>query len=165
MQFIFPLLFFALTVGLAVYRAKKQNDPLARMQEWPYRQRDTLLSPEETAFYQALRRYLDPALIVCPKVRLDSVVYAPPESRITFALVAKMRDRYLDFAVCEAETLRPLCAVKFNDNAAPQPNAQEQAEVERILRSAAVPLFSYQPQYQYQAADFRQINELYCHNA
>lgn len=67
MQFIIPLLFFAIMVGLSVYRSKKQNNPLDSMAQWPSEKRTNLITPEETTFYRALNQYLDPSLVVFPK--------------------------------------------------------------------------------------------------
>lgn len=161
MQFIIPLLFFAIMVGLSVYRSKKQNNSLDSMAQWPYEKRTNPLTPEETTFYRALNQYLDPSLVVFPKIRIQNLVYASPESRITYALLAKMQDKYLDFAICEADSLNIVCVIEFDDGVAPLKTEQENADMERILRSAALILFRYQPQYQYSDTDFTQINNLY----
>lgn len=165
MQFIIPLLLFAIVAGLSVYRAKKQNNPLNSMSHWPYQKRDKPLTPEEATFYQALKQYLDPALVAFPKIQLQNLVYGSPESRITYALVAKMQDKYVDFAICTADSLNIVCAIEFDDKVSPGPSADILADTERILRSADIALFHYQPKYEYSEADFAIINDLYRQDA
>lgn len=161
MQFILPLLLFAIMAGLSIYRAKKQNNPLDSMSHWPYQKRDKLLTPEEATFYQALKQYLDPALVAFPKIQLQNLVYGSPESRITYALLAKMQDKYVDFTICTADSLNIVCAIEFDDKVAPGQSDDRLADTERILRSAAIALFHYQPKYEYSEADFARINDLY----
>lgn len=165
MQFIIPLLLFAIVAGLSIYRAKKQNNPLDSMSHWPYQKRDKPLTPEETTFYQALKQYLNPALVAFPKIQLQNLVYGSPESRITYALLAKMQDKYVDFAICTADSLNIVCAIDFDDKVSPGQSADILADTERILRSADIALFHYQPKYEYSEADFAIINDLYRQDA
>ena len=165
MQFLIPLLFLIITIGWSVYRAKTSHNPLDKMANWPFEKRVTPLTPEEITFYQALKQYLPSSVVVFPKMRIQNLVFASPESRITYALLDKMQDKYLDFTICEANSLNIICVIEFADPAAPPRKANEVADTERILQNAAITFFRYQPQYQYSEADFAPINELYQNKA
>ena len=165
MQILLPLLFFLAIIGFNIYRAKHQHSPLDSLSQWPYQKRDNPLTPEETAFYHALWQYLDAGLTVFPKMRIQNLVYASPESRITYALLDKMKEKYLDFAICASESLQIVCVIEFDDGVAPLKTANETADMERILSGAALTLYRFEPQYAYSAADFAPINEQYRQSA
>ncbi|NLF80807.1 MAG: DUF2726 domain-containing protein [Clostridia bacterium] len=151
-----------LIIGAVIYSVIikiKHLDPLDKLSSWPYEKKQQVLSPLEMAFYQALLAHLQPGLAVMAKVRLDDILYVAQKSRETGALRDKLAGRGLDFLICESATLRPVCALDFDDPLdAP---AGQKETLAKILTAAHLRLFSFQPQYEYTAADFQPINDLF----
>jgi len=161
MQFIIPILIILGAVLFSLYRKSKKQNPLDKTASWPYGKAAQLLNPLEISFYQALSTHLHPGLLILVKVRIQNLVYVPPNGRLAERLEAKMRDKYLDFVICDAADFRPVCAVAFDDAVDPDKNAEDAPDMEKILDAAGLALFRYVPQYEYKQADFDTINALF----
>jgi len=152
-----------LIIGAVIYSVIikiKRLDPLDKLASWPYEKKQQLLSPLELTFYQALLSHLQPGLAVLAKVRLDDLLYVAQKSSEASALREKLANRSLDFLICEAGTLRSVCALDFEDPL-DAPIAGYSETLAKILAAAHLPLFRFQPQYEYTAADFQPINDLF----
>jgi hypothetical protein len=155
-----------LIIGAVIYSVlikPKRQDPLDKLASWPYEKKQQLLNPLELTFYQALLLHLQPGLAVLPKVRLGDLVYVADNARGAGLLRGKLAQysRSLDFLICESATLKPVCAVLFDDQVEEKISAEDSAFLAKMLAAANLPLFRYQPQYEYAAADFQPINLLF----
>ena len=156
MQYLFMLLI----VGLSIYLSLKRKgpDPLDQVNIWPYIKNPRPLSPEQINFYQALRRYIDRQLIICPQVALEKIVYVPDNARLKKSMKEKNRGHWVDFAICSPD-LELICIAQLN--IANDPSADFLPALQKIAKNAAVPLLVFESAYEYTPQMFSAINDLY----
>lgn len=84
----------------------------------PFELRATLLSRHGTRYFNALARRVPSWVVVCPRVRLDSIVQArnPTRSPAIDSLDwatwrRRVRMRSVDYVLCDRRTFRPLLAI------------------------------------------------------
>lgn len=105
-----------------------------------YRLRDDFLSPAEANLLRVLREVVADWALICPKVRLADLVYAPRQEGRQAAFNRVSR-KHLDFVLCDAATLRPVLALELDDRSHQRPDRQERdAFVERVLADTGLPL-------------------------
>lgn len=86
----------------------------------PFRLRETILSPREAAYAAAISRRLPRGLVLCPKVRLESLLTpTPPDGRDPEdwrTWRRRVRMRAVDFVICDTSggRWRPLIAVEVD---------------------------------------------------
>ena len=155
-----PYLIMLVILGLGVYFSLKgqQKDPLAQMQIWPYIKNPAPLDPLEINFCQALEQYLNKDLYVCPKMPLERIVYIPQNARLKRSMKDKIRDRWVDFAICDRK-MELVCVIDLagsNDS-----DAAFRPELQKIMKNAGISCFSFTPAYEYTGEMFETINRLY----
>lgn len=105
-----------------------------------YRLRDDFLSPAEANLLRVLRDVAGEWALVCPKVRLADLVYAPRQEERQAAL-NRISRKHLDFVLCDAGTLRPALAIELDDRSHERADRQERdAFVDEVLGSVGLPL-------------------------
>ena len=86
----------------------------------PFRVRETLLGRREAAYAKAIAKRLPRGVVLCPKVRLESLLMpTPPDGRDPEdwrAWRRRVRMRAVDFVICDARGggWRPLLAVEID---------------------------------------------------
>ena len=130
-----PSLILALLVlVLALAMRKRRRD------RPDYRPRETLLTPAERRFAEALERALPAGVRACPKVRLADVIMRPSGDR-SLASLGKIAQKHLDFVLVEERTSRILAAVELDDRSHERPDRVARDRfVDEALESAGVPL-------------------------
>lgn len=150
----------ALTTSIFSSAKKAKNDPLAEVDIWAYRAADQLLSRREYLFFQALEQYLAQGFRVFPKVRLMSFVSAEQDSRLYEQFRSRIGRKYVDFLVVDAERLRVMAAVEYDDNALDNDKTPEKVrDMERILDGADIRLFRFADRQDlFEEEDFAELN-------
>ncbi len=117
------------------------------------------VSPTEGHFFRLLRNSVGPRGHVLAQVSLGRLLYLPGGNANNPGRASwsnKVARKSVDFVVCDATTLRPLCAVELDDathgRAARQ---QRDAEVEQLLAAAGLPLERFRVSRQYDERDIR----------
>lgn len=103
-----------------------ENGPL------PYRLTSSFLSPAESSYYESLSSYLATKAAICLKVRLQDLLVVPDQQRNS-AYVRKIQQEHVDFLVCDAETMKPVLAIKLVDATQWRP---EHRERDRFINAA-----------------------------
>jgi hypothetical protein len=105
-----------------------------------YRLRDDFLSPAEANMLRVLREVAGDWALICPKVRLADLVYAPRQEDRQAAL-NRISRKHLDFVLCDAGTLRPVLAVELDDQSHQRTDRRERdAFVDQVLADVGLPL-------------------------
>ncbi|MBX3359469.1 MAG: DUF2726 domain-containing protein [Phycisphaeraceae bacterium] len=112
----------------------------------PFSQRPTLLSNREAEYAAAIRKRLPESLVLCPKVRLESMVMpTPPDGRDPAdwrTWRKRVRVRAVDLVICDARTWRPVLAIEIDQ---PGTHARQVAGgvdrmVDEVLATVGIPL-------------------------
>lgn len=153
------LIILAILAGGVYLSLKGQHkDPLKDVNVWPYVRKPKPMNPLEINFYGALRRFLDERLVICPKMALDKILYVPDNARLKRSLKEKIQGQAIDFAICDSD-LTLVCLIHLageND-----PDDMVQADLEKIAENASLPLFRFEPQFEYTAELFQPVNDLF----
>ncbi len=120
-------------------RRGKAGEP--RRELLPYRLRDDFVTEAEFAFYTALRAYLDESILICPKVNLADLFFPAVDSGEKMRYLNKINRKHVDFLLCDAETLEPVCGVELDDSSHQREDrARRDAFVDMVYEAAGIPL-------------------------
>ena len=107
----------------------------------PYRLRDDFITQAEFAFYAALRSYLGEDILICPKVNLADLFFPAVESGERMRYLNKINRKHVDFLLCEAGTLEPICGVELDDSSHQRADRIARDEfVNQVYQAAGLPL-------------------------
>lgn len=127
------------------------------VEELPYRQRDDFLSATEYSFYHVLIAVAGNRATICPKVGLQDVFYVVRPNENT-AYMNKIRQKHVDFLLCDPKTMRPFLAIELDDTSHAKPERAERDEfVDRAFKTAKLPLLHVLAQANY---SLRSLSEL-----
>jgi hypothetical protein len=105
----------------------------------PYKKKETLLSPAERSFYGVLRRAADHDVDVFAKVRLIDLLWIPPGARDRQTHLKRVMAKHVDFVLCDRDTSAPRLVIELDDSSHAQQRERD-AFVDRVLKSAGLPL-------------------------
>ncbi|HZH44206.1 MAG TPA: DUF2726 domain-containing protein [Lysobacter sp.] len=149
---------FALGVFVVVVLAKA-GTKYGRMSGgggYPYRPAKALFSPAERSFLGVLDLAVGPEYRVFGKVRLADVATLKPELRggARQGALNRIAGKHLDFVVCRATDLVPVCAVELNDRTHAAPRVRQRDELVRnVCETIGLPLLMVDARAAYSATD------------
>jgi hypothetical protein len=117
--------------------------------EPPFKLRDTVFSRRNGRYAQALLRRLPPWLMICPRVRLDSILTpTSPDGRDPNdwrEWRRRVRVRCIDILVCDRRTWSPVLAIMIDREATSTPSATtigggRDRIVDEVLNAVGLPL-------------------------
>ena len=151
----------ALATSMFSSARKAKNNPIDQMDPWPFETVGQLLPKREFLFFQALEAYIDQNYRVFPRVRLWSFLGVSQGARYYDQFKARIGRKYVDFLVVDAERMRPVAAIEYDDGLLDNDKTADKVrDMERILDGANVMLFRFQDQAElFQAEDFAALNE------
>ena len=101
------------------------------------------ITPAEQSFYGVLIRVVGDRGHILAQVAINQLLFFPG-NRGTPGRLAwqnKVKQRSIDFLVCDRRTLRPLVAIELDDASHDAPDRQRRdAEVDRLFAAAGLPL-------------------------
>ena len=104
----------------------------------PYRLNDKFLTRAEASFFRVLQLALPDGVLLCPKVNLQDLFWAPPHD---YTARNRIDRKHVDFVLADAETLRPVCGIELDDRSHQRPDRQERDRfVEGVFAAAGLPL-------------------------
>ena len=123
--------------------AAKESGPL------PYRVRDDFLSPTELSYFQVLKSVLGSKAAICAKVRLADLLFVARPNE-NFSYVNKIRQKHIDFLICEATTMKPVLAIELDDSSHNRASRKKRDHfINEALTAAGFPLLRVTTQLQY----------------
>lgn len=129
---------FLVSVLAGVSIRRRQRDAMDRCR---YRPRKHLMVGTEKACFQLLNDLFGQRFYVIPGVNLSSLLshkVGLQDRRVAYSFI---KDRTVDFVLCNRRTLRPVCAVKLEDEKA-KPDKTPGADpkdMEKFFKSARIP--------------------------
>jgi len=106
-----------------------------------YNRKDSLMTPAEREFYNALLAELGQDYHFFPQIHLDAIVAPADPRRNRLYAFRHINQKSVDFVACDKTNMRPLFTIEVDDKTHKQAGRIERdREVERILRGAGIPL-------------------------
>ena len=135
--FLLPVFAVLLKIVVAFLERKKNTDV-------QYSKKESILTEAEKSFYTVLREVVGEKYLVCPQVSLSAILSVPDEhdrSRYTVSR-NRIQSKYVDFLLCEPESLKPLLVIELNDSSHDQPERTRRDDfLARALEGAGLAFF------------------------
>lgn len=130
-----------------------------KLNDFPYRKKDYLLTPAERSFYEVLQKIAGDNMQVFAKVRLADLVWLPKGTQNLQGHLNRVLSKYVDFVLCNRETLSPVLVVDLDDSSHSMSHRQgRNAVVNDILHySAGLPILRISAKRSYAP---NELNEL-----
>jgi very-short-patch-repair endonuclease len=147
-----PLLLFAVTgvVLVVIALASLRDGPL------PYERRGVLLSPAEVSFLRSLHLAVREDWLVFSMVRLADIIQVRPKTRKTSFWQGQIKNKHLDFVLCDYETLEVKLAIEFEDDTTSRTEkAKRDKFLNTALHAAGLPLMRIKAEAKYETAAIR----------
>ena len=140
-QFIGLIVFLAIAAGilkLVQIFLSRPNAPAG------FEKRESVLSDAERAFFYALRRAVPEGYFIFANIRLIDVIRVAGKSRADFVSANQIRQKHLDFVVCEPSRLAPVIAIELDGKThQSQRQIRRDAVKDAALKSAQLPLVRF----------------------
>ena len=134
---LLPAFVILLKLIVAFFERKKNTDV-------QYSKKESILTEAEKSFYTVLREVVGEKYLVCPQVSLSVILSVPDEhdrSRYTVSR-NRIQSKYVDFLLCEPESLKPLLVIELNDSSHDQPERTRRDDfLARALEGAGLAFF------------------------
>lgn len=114
-------------------------------EEFPYALRDDFLSPSELSFYKILRLVMPNEFVIFTKVALKDIFFVTEKDRSRQSTyMNKISKKHVDFLVCKAETMKPVCGIELDDTSHErQDRLIRDRFVNQVFQNAQLPLIRY----------------------
>lgn len=110
----------------------------------PFCARESLVSAAERSFLAALDAAIGPEHRVFAKVRLADIVTLRGAAESRTGLMNKVRQKHVDFVVCDRNSLRFVAVIELDDSTHETPKGRARdAFVDSALRAAGLPLVRF----------------------
>ncbi|MBN1312031.1 MAG: DUF2726 domain-containing protein [Anaerolineae bacterium] len=132
--------------------------------EWPYRSRDSLLSPAEVSFYHVLSSIANGRVVICPKVGLKDILLITKryKSRDYYSYFGRISQKHVDFVLCNPKSMQPVVAIELDDRSHSKASrSKRDAVVDQIFSAAALPLLHIPAAKSYNTTELATILEPY----
>lgn len=111
--------------------------------EWPYRTRDSLLSPAEVSFYHVLASVVNGRVVICPKAGLKDILLITKryKSRDYYRYFGRISQKHVDFVLCEPKSMQLVAAIELDDRSHGRADRENRdTVVDKIFSAAGLPL-------------------------
>jgi ssDNA-binding Zn-finger/Zn-ribbon topoisomerase 1 len=114
-------------------------------EEFPYAMRDDFMSPSELSFYRILRLVIPNEFVIFTKVGLKDIFFVTEKDRSKQSkYMNKISKKHVDFIICNAETLKPVCGIELDDTSHErQDRVIRDRFVNQVFQNAHLPLIRY----------------------
>jgi hypothetical protein len=114
-------------------------------EEFPYALRDDFLSPSELSFYKIIRLVMPNEFLIFTKVALKDIFFVTEKDRSRHSTyMNKISKKHVDFLVCNAETMKPVCAIELDDTSHERKDRVIRDQfVNQVFQHAHLPLIRY----------------------
>lgn len=128
------LLFVSILVGVTTRRRQEQVKTHCR-----YRSRKRLMDGPEKRCFQLLIDLFGNRFYIIPDVALSALLNHRVGTQDKYAAYHFIEGKSVDFVLCNKKTLRPICAVKINDQRRSKDKEAEATDMAKFFRSAHLP--------------------------
>ena len=106
---------------------------------------ESLVTPAEQRFYEALDEAVDGRLLILSKVRVADLLSVTSESRSArYRVFRSIASKHVDFVLVEAKDLRPLAAIELDDSTHRRLDRRKRDELlDDLFAKANLPLIRF----------------------
>jgi very-short-patch-repair endonuclease len=124
----------------------------------PFRRADSLLSPAERTFFDVLRQGVGREFHIFVKVRMEDVLTLPEETLNRQTWGSKVRQKHLDFVLCEPQSMCPVLVIELDDSSHQRADARARDAVkDAILEAAGLPILRVTARREYVVRELREL--------
>ncbi len=130
--------FLILSLIVAITSKRRRLEAMSRYQ---YRPKRSLMTGNERRCFQLLNDIFGERFYIIPNVSLENLLSHKVGNQNRDEAYGFIHHKTVDFVFCNKRTLRPVCAVKFDDNAHTKDNdlGSNPKDMEKFFRSAHLP--------------------------
>lgn len=137
--YIFIAMILVLGVILAVVRARDESE--VEKPKYDYKRKNFFLTRAEHECFDALVSAVGSDYLIFAQVHLPTLIDNKVVGQNWRAAFRHINGKSVDFVLCDKAYISPKLAIELDDKTHERPERQERdAEVERILKEAGVPL-------------------------
>lgn len=126
-------------------------------EKFPYHVRDDFLSPAEFSFYKVIKGMMKDYLVICPKVSLAELLYVDHPNQ-NYAAFAKIRQKRVDFVVCDPTTMKPKFAIELDDASHNRDDrSSRDVFVRKVFEAAGLPLVRIPARAEYNTNELGEV--------
>lgn len=123
----------------------------------PYAKRDDFLSPSELSFYKILNQVITDNMTLCTKVRLGDIFFVKKKGKSYIAYLNKINRKHVDFLICKASNLEPICGIELDDTSHQREKSIEtDIFKDKVFLSAGLPLIRFINKNTYNIAEVKE---------
>lgn len=123
----------------------------------PYAKKKYLITIAEKKFFDALQEAVGDQYYIFPQIHLPSLLFINARGREWTSYFAKIRQKSVDFVLCDKQYLTPVLAIELNDSSHERLDRQERdGFVNKVFASAKIPLLSMKCQYSYDKENLKE---------
>ena len=128
----------------------------------PYRCRNYLLSKAERSFYGVLDTVVGSDCLIFAKVRMSDILTVPGGADKWQTHMNRIQSKHVDFLLCDAEKVQPLCAIELDDSSHRKHRRKERDKfVDEAFAAAGLKLIRVRAQKSYNVDEIRaQLGEI-----
>ena len=106
---------------------------------------ESLVTPAEQRFYEALDQAVDGRFMILSKVRVADLLSVTSESRSArYRIFRSIASKHVDFVLVQAKDLRPLAAIELDDSTHRRPDRRKRDELlDDLFAKAKLPLLRF----------------------
>ena len=142
---IYTLIAIIVVIGVVTGLLKEKFDTEDEKRKYDYKRRNWFLTKAEHDFYDALVQAVGQDYIIFAQVHLPTLLDEKVVGQNWKAAFRHVSQKSVDFVLCDKAYISPKLAIELDDKSHDRPDRQDRdIEVERILKSAGMPLLRIQ---------------------
>lgn len=141
MTLLYIIIGVLIAAGVVLAFFKAQSDEGGEEPKYQYRRRQFFLTRAEHECFDALMQAVGSDYLIFAQVHLPTLVDNKVKGQNWRGAFRHISEKSVDFVLCDKAYISPKLAIELDDKSHERPERQERdREVERILKSAGVPL-------------------------
>ncbi len=120
----------------------------------PYQKHAMLFSPDEQAFFRALKEAVGEEYEIFGKIPAGDIIV--PKRDGAGKASASLDGRHFDFVLCDKTALAVVCAIQLQDKTHPSRQAGESDPLPLICENLGLPLVRFHVQADYETGEMRE---------
>lgn len=154
MEILIPLILIG--AGIYIYLELRKK-PLSQ-ENLPYAKKKYLLTEAELKFFHVLQQAVGDQYYICPQIHLPSIVFTSAKGRQFYSAFSRIKQKSVDFVICDKQYLSPLCVIELNDSSHSRSRRQQRDTfVTQILEHIQLPLISIPVSYNYDVDEIKSL--------
>lgn len=128
---------------------------VSEKEDLPYKVTGNFLTKTELSFYHTLKLFIGDKAVICPKVGLKDIFFIGKGiGKDYMKFFGKISQKHVDFLLCEAGTMKPICGIELDDSSHTSKKSYERdIFVEKLYKDAKFELVRFSSKSGYNLSD------------